>query len=48
MKTTEPITITINSRNLKNFDEMAKQRLIPRSSFINALMEQEFKKWSGQ
>lgn len=48
MKTTEPVTITVNCEILKNFDAMAKQRLIPRSTFINALMEQEFKKWNGQ
>jgi len=48
MKTTEPLTITVNSENLRNFDIMAKEKLIARSTFINALMEQEFNKWSNQ
>lgn len=40
------ITITVDADILENFDELSGSKLIPRSTYLNELMKNEYNNWS--
>ncbi|WP_410509746.1 hypothetical protein RSJ42_05880 [Methanosarcina hadiensis] len=40
------ITITVDADILENFDKLSGSKLIPRSTYVNELMKNEYNNWS--